>query len=138
MKSILVALLLCWASSVYSQSGIIVNSSTEIQVLSSHDVIDIFSGKRARWLNGTEIKVYVLPADSLTTRIFLVEVLGMTPSQFFDILRYDKALGRRTVLVVCASDYDMMNSVSHTAGAIGYVKDITVLSNTNVTIVRVR
>jgi len=101
-------------------ADVIVNNSVSDQ-LREKDLRFIFSMKRRQWSDGTAISVFVLPAANDIHKKFCKEKLGIYPHQLEAVwyrLVYS-GMGKAPIKVL--SKEQMVEMVSTTPGAIGYI-----------------
>ncbi len=119
---------------------VIVNSDVPEQAISQSTLRAIFSMHMRQWPNGRPIKVYILPEQNSAHVLFAKEVLNTFPYQLrrsWDVLVYS---GSGQAPSVAESPQEVLQKVSSTPGAIGYVPDdyLTEVKNANVHIVEPR
>ncbi len=100
-------------------SEVIVNG--DLPTPREDEVRKAFSGRLKQWDSGELVVVFILPRDTLATRKFVLEVLGITPSAFEDLYESIRANQQRTQMRMVETDTQMIRSVASTTGAIGYV-----------------
>lgn len=113
-----------------AESIFIVSRTVTIESIRIEEIRLIYSGNITRWYDGNIIKVFVPPVDSLNNRIF-VSVIGLTHSQFKDIISR-KSYSKNVTEI--SSDIGMIEAVSNTEGAIGFVLDPTLINKSVKTI----
>lgn len=142
-----VALSRCWlvlGLMVCSQAmavEVIVNSDVAEQSISQSTLRAIFCMRMRQWTNGKPIRVYVLPEQNAAHILFAKEVLNTFPYQLrrsWDVLVYS---GYGQAPSVAESPKEILQKVSSTPGAIGYLPDdypMEGVKNANVHIVEPR
>ncbi|MHB1173928.1 MAG: type 2 periplasmic-binding domain-containing protein [Sulfuriferula sp.] len=103
---------------------IIVNPSVTIASVSQNAVRSMFAMKLLQWPDGQPVRVFVLPDDNPLHRAFCKEVLDVYPYQLrqtWDRLVYS---GTGQAPIEVNSEEEMLKSVAHTPGALGYLKKI--------------
>jgi ABC-type phosphate transport system substrate-binding protein len=91
--------------------------------MSQTELRNVFEGKVRRWDNGVPVHVFILPNDSLATKRFAWQVLGISPDAWNEIKTSSVANSQRTVIQELNSEIDMIRYVSLTSGAIGYINN---------------
>jgi hypothetical protein len=125
MRNIILAfILLLFSCKSTAESGLIINSSMPLMTISAYEVRGIFSGKIRHWKNGSNVHLYILPLDSLATRLFLLENVGMSSTQFQDIISMNESVGKQNLYILKLTEDDVLHSIQVDATGIGYVKDI--------------
>ncbi len=119
---------------------VIVNSDVPDQAISQSTLRAIFSMRMRQWPDGKPIRVYVLPEQSSAHILFAKEVLNTFPYQLkrsWDVLVYS---GSGQAPSVAETPQEVLQKVSSTPGAIGYLPDdyLTEVKNANVHIVEPR
>ena len=106
-----------------AESGLVVNSNMPISSISAYEVRGIFAGKIRHWSNGTNVHLYILPLDSMATRLFLLENIGMSISQFQDIISMNESVGKQNLYVLKLTEDDVLRTLQFDETGVGYVKD---------------
>ncbi len=102
---------------------VIVNSDVPDQTISQSTLRAIFSMHMRQWPNGKPVRVFVLPEDNAIHISFSKEVLNTFPHQLkrsWDILVFS---GSGQAPGMAGSPAEMLQKVSSTPGAIGYLPD---------------
>jgi hypothetical protein len=100
------------------------------------ELIDIFSRKRISWPNGKKIVVFTRRLDTIEHKMFVIDVLNLTPFQFKSKLNDVIFSGQNTPVVETTSDEDMLLKISMTPYSIGYINS-TVIINDRLNVVKV-
>lgn len=90
--------------------------------LTREDLREIFFGRRTRWPDGSQLRVYVLPDQHPIHIRFAKEILGVYPYQLrsaWDRMIYS---GTGAPPVVVESLDQMLTNIKQTPGAIGYIE----------------
>lgn len=107
---------------------IIGNPSVSTSELRKQDVKYIFLGMKTKWNDGSKI-VFVIQKDSDTHKNFLENYIMKTPFQFSNYWKKQIFTGKGSSPQSLESDQAIINFVSETNGAIGYVSSSTSLDN---------
>ena len=104
-----------------SAIDIFVNSSVPEQQYSISDIRAIFAMKKSYWSDGTRVQVFVLPDNDPLHRNFTKFRLNMFPHQFRRI--WDRLIfsGTGRAPHEIKSMEEMLEKISNTPGAIGYL-----------------
>ncbi len=129
MKKTLIALLLltfvaAFAGRAHAQVVVIANSSVSSVSVSKDELRDVFSGAASSLKNGSRVKPVILK-DGPTHNAFLSEYLGRNPVTFLVAWRGLVMSGQATMPKTLDSESSMVDYVSRTSGAIGYVAKAT-------------
>lgn len=121
------ACLVCWASvfgnAAYALAGevlIIANPSVPADKLDSDEIKNIFLGKTAKWGNNDMVTV-VVSKDSEVHISFLKKYIKRTENQFNNVWRQNLFTGKGKQPVKVESIEELVDYVSKTKGAIGYI-----------------
>lgn len=106
---------------------VISNASVDRSELELKDVRAIFTMKKRLWSDGQPIQVYVLSPEQSSHREFCKNVLGVFPRQLQSIWHRLVYSGTGQAPIELSSEQEMIDVVSSTKGAIGYIKQ----ENTN-------
>lgn len=101
---------------------IISNANLDLTHLPLNKVRSIFSMRLHKWPDGTPIRVYVLPDDNANHRQFVQSVLHMFPHQLRR--NWDRYIytGTGQAPIEVRNEQEMINKISTTPGAIGYIQ----------------
>jgi ABC-type phosphate transport system substrate-binding protein len=117
-------LLFPYAASTEEAVVIIANKNVSASSLSTIEVKNIFLAKKRQWRDGSKIK-FVTLKDCAAQDVFLKSYIEKTPSQYD---KYFKAIvfeGKGEALRTFSTEAEVVNYVSSTEGAIGYVSSGT-------------
>ena len=115
-------------------------ASTEVTVISNpiarkdngvfleQNIVKVFTLRSRYWVNGERLQVYILPKESIYTKVFAKKFLHMTAQEYFDIIEANQASGRGPVPVILRSQSDLVLKVLNTKGSVGYA-DESILVN---------
>ncbi len=81
----------------------------------------LFSLRAQRWADGQDVKVFVLPDDNKIHSGFLKKVLGLFPYQLRRVWDRQVFSGTGQAPITVSSEAEMIDRVSSTRGAIGYI-----------------
>ncbi len=121
---IVLSFVLLLAGRVSAQVVVIANSSVGAGSVSKAELRDVFTGASTSLKDGSHVKPVVLK-DGATHAEFLSGYLGRSPVTFLVAWRGLVMSGQATVPKTIDSEAAMVDYVSHTAGAIGYVSKAT-------------
>lgn len=119
--------ILCSSGLVWAEPVLIANPSVSTSQLSRSHVAKIFLGKKKTWDGGEKITPALLKGGAVHTR-FVKKVIRKSPSQFNTHWKRLVFTGKGQALKTVASEQEMVDFVSQTAGAVGYVDAGTDLS----------
>lgn len=121
-KCTLAAILFLLSTATYAVD-VIVNSSLDISTTTQSQLRSIFTMKVKRWNNNTPVKVFIMGGDSELHRKFCLQTLEVFPYQLqriWDVMLFS---GTGTIPVEVKDEAAMLEKVSNTPGAIGYILD---------------
>jgi len=123
---------------VISMAGSVVligNPSVPASALNKYDVKSIFLGDMSAWDDGSEI-IIVVQKDSTAHKTFLRNYINKTPIQFKNYWKKQVFTGKGFAPPSRDGDKEIIDFVTQTKGAIGYVSSDSGLEN--VKIIKVR
>lgn len=100
--------------------AIIANNSVGDASLSKDAIKDIYTGKQAKWADGSKIQMSAQKKND-THKVFTKEFVGKSPSQFRMFWKKMVFTGKGKAPKAFDSDADIVKYVAETEGAIGYV-----------------
>lgn len=101
---------------------IITNKSVEVKSLTSSQLRRIYSMRQVRWDNNKAIVVYVLPSEHELHKTFSKDVLHIFPYQLDRIWNKLTFSGLGVAPRIVKSQVELIEAVSKTPGAIGYIE----------------
>lgn len=117
-----VVLFVLSAAAVNAQDvAVIVNSGVSTSSLSTSDLKAIYKGEKTTWSDGSTIVVYALKKTLPATKSFLESKAGMSLPEYNQFWQQAIFTGVGTPPKEFGSDDAMVQAVSSTPGAIGYV-----------------
>jgi hypothetical protein len=131
-----VAAIIALCAPVVMAADVIVFPAVSQRELSVNSIRLVFTMRMLRWPDGTRIRVFVFPDDHPAHRQFAKRQLGLYPHQLRRVWDRNRYSGSGPVPVEVASVKEMMELVSATPGAIGYVPEETMKKG--VEVVRVK
>lgn len=108
---------------------IITNENVPAPTLSTKDVQQIFLGKKTTWDNGNKI-VFVVQDSTETSTAFLKNYVQKSASQYDNYWKQQVFTGKGKAPQSFSSDQELIQFVSQTPGAIGYVSSGADTGNT--------
>ena len=106
---------------VAAQTVVIVNESVSARMLSQKDLMDIYTLNRAHWDDGSRISVLDLKRGK-TKESFLTHI-GMREDELKRIWLRKQFTGKARPPRALTSEEEVLDHVSRTAGAIGYISE---------------
>jgi len=97
--------------------------------LSRYDLVRIFTRKDNRWKDGHKITVFIKGQDSLEHRIFVMDILQLTPYKYHSIVDSVVYSGETTPPIEVATDSEMIDTLSKTPYSIGYLNYTVLISD---------
>ena len=99
---------------------VIANKNVTVSSVTRAELQNIFLGKTAKWPDGKKIKLVVLKEDS-THKKFLNDLLGMSTSAFDSYWKQVIFTGKGRPPKTSDSEEEMVQFVSATDNAVGYI-----------------
>lgn len=100
------------------------------------ELVDIFTRQKRWWLNGGKITVFTRVLDSVEHKMFVIDVLNLSPYQFKSKLDGAIYSGNNTPVIEVSSDEEMLLKLSLTPYSIGYINS-TVMVNDKLNVIKV-
>jgi ABC-type phosphate transport system substrate-binding protein len=126
-KIIMLTIMFSLIFSAASQAGaviVIANKNVAAASISAADLERIFLGKKASWDNGQKLTLVVQKTGKVR-EVFLKEYLSKNPSQYDIYWKQALFTGTGRPPKALSSDEEMVQYVSSTDGAIGYIDSDT-------------
>lgn len=101
---------------------VISNASVDRSELQLKDLRAIYTMKKRLWSDGHAIQVYVLTPEQDSHREFCKQVLGVFPRQLQSIWHRLVYSGTGEAPIELNSEKEMLEVISSTKGAIGYIQ----------------
>ena len=127
LKTVTAACLLCWAlmlGTPFDASAddiiVVANSDIPTDTLAKDEIQSIFLGEIVKWPNNKMITVVTLKDEALHNR-FLKKYIKRTAFQFNNVWRRILFTGKGKPPISVKSEGELLEYVSKTSGAIGYV-----------------
>lgn len=114
---------------------IIANQSSTALSLDRNDIKQIFLGQKTTWDDGTKI-IFVVQDRTKAGDAFLSTYLQTNASQYDNYWKKQVFTGQGKAPYSFSSNYELVEFVSRTPGAIGYVSDTTDTGDAKVITVR--
>ena len=96
-------------------------TSPVLETPTKDEIIRAFTGRLKIWRRGEITVVYILPRDHYATKVFVGEVLHISPSAFEDLYIEARDNQQRNPYRPLENEAQMINYVSATVGSIGYI-----------------
>lgn len=129
MRSWILALTL-WLSLPSFSEEVVVNVDSALpRVVSMDELRDYFLLKKSHYPNGVKVQVFLFNRDTQVTRNFLLNVLHISSSAYFDMMDGYAATGRSNLPIIVESDTRMVISVAINQGGLGIVRDAAYAAN---------
>ena len=89
--------------------------------ISIRELIDIFTRRKTKWDDRTEIVVITQEMNSIPNDNFLIQVLGVTPYQYRSRLSRNTYSGRTLPPIEVSSEEEMLDRLLANESSIGYL-----------------
>jgi ABC-type phosphate transport system substrate-binding protein len=100
---------------------VVVNSALPFEELSLRELRAIYTMKQRRWDSGESITVFVLPETTTAHKEFCKKILGVFPRQLRSVWYRSVYTGTGVAPIEVETEEELIEQVSQTNGAIGYV-----------------
>jgi len=100
---------------------ILVNSAQAKEEVTLRELRAIYTMKQRLWSDGETITVFVLPEASVAHRDFCKKILGVFPRQLKSVWYRAVYTGTGVAPIEVKTEQELIERVSQTKGAIGYV-----------------
>jgi hypothetical protein len=107
-----------------AQVIVIANQSVKSDAVSKNDLREVFLGNSTNLKDGSRVKPVLLKEGAIHAE-FLSNVMGKSPTGFMVAWRGVVMSGQSTMPKAFDSETAMVDYVSHTAGAVGYIGKAT-------------
>lgn len=97
------------------------NSALPFEELSLRELRAIYTMKQRRWDSGESITVFVLPETTTAHKEFCKKILGVFPRQLRSVWYRSVYTGTGVAPIEVETEEELIEQVSQTNGAIGYV-----------------
>ena len=110
--------------STCSNAGVVIaNASLQLpKAMAVEDLRDIFQLRKVYADNGVKYQVFLLDRDSLVTRQFFIEILGVSPTTYFYTLDIVTSTGKSNLPIMVSSESKMVSAVLSNPGGVGYLR----------------
>jgi ABC-type phosphate transport system substrate-binding protein len=122
-RAMLLALSLACTGCV-SAVEMIVHADVKAQFLNINTARSIFGMRQAVWPDGTPVRVFVMPEHYSLHAVFCRDILNVYPYQLHQSWNRLVYSGAGQAPMEVASEQEMVEKVSQTPGAIGYVNKV--------------
>lgn len=122
--------LFCFLPDITSADNLIVigNKSIPVSKLSHNDIQNIYLGKKKVWANGLKVEMSVLIEGDITNR-FLTGYLKKNTHTFNNYWKKQLFTGGGKPPVVFEREKDLVEFVTKTKGAVGYLSSQSTIDN---------
>ena len=129
LKAILFLLIILPTISYSIEPAIVGNAEIKEIEIDKYELINIFTRKQLFWNNGQRIVVFIKPLNSIEHKIFITDVLNLTPFTFKQKLDEILYAGKNSPAQEIPSDEMMLIKIESTPYSIGYVNYSLVLNS---------
>lgn len=119
----LLAILFCLLIPVGASSDTVylaVNKSSDVQSLSNHQIKELFTLKRQRWVNNKAVRLLLYDNNELN-RTYVENALGIKLYQLKRNINMKVYIGRGLAPIYTAGPTEMITHLETTEGSIGFV-----------------
>lgn len=111
---------------------VIINSSMKLDSLTTTQLRRIYSMRQSVWPNGQPITVYALPRSHPTHQVFSKKTLKIFPYQLDRVWNKLVFSGTGKKPIIVDTQAQLLEAVSSTEGAIGYIDNMEIKDAVNV------
>lgn len=129
---VLLSCLLLSIANANAAVQVITHNSVELDSLTTTQLRRIYSMRQSVWPNGQPITVYALPKPHLVHQEFSKKTLKIFPYQLDRIWNKLVFSGTGKKPIIVATQAQLLEAVSSTEGAIGYIDNIEIKDAVNV------
>lgn len=104
-------------------------------ILDKYTIQKIFTKQITKWPNGQTIHVFIKPINSIEHKDFVINVLGLSPYYYNQILDRQLETNKLTSVTEIPTDKQMTMKVESTPGGIGYINYEIITNSKTVTVV---
>lgn len=131
----MVVLCICFPVQANSTPVVIYHADIPIEELSKNSFVRLYGMQKKVWQDGTPVKVYILPKNSQIHKDFVLKFLNMQPYQMNRLWHRLLFSGTGSVPEEVSTVEEIIERVSSTSGAIGYI-DNSMLNKINNLMIR--
>lgn len=113
-----------WPAKPVAAAEVIVHPGVQDQILTVNLARAMFGMRQAQWPDGTPVRVFVMPEQYSLHINFCREVLNIYPYQLRQSWNRLVYSGTGQAPIEVASEQEMVQKVSVTPGAIGYINKV--------------
>jgi ABC-type phosphate transport system substrate-binding protein len=124
-------------SLAYANQSVIANPIVPDKTLSHKEIVNIFTRKKTFWSDGRRIVVYTRLVDSIEHRLFIINVLNLSPFRYKAVINDVIFNGLNTPTIELATDAEMLMKISATPYSIGYTST-SIIVNNNSEIIKIK
>ena len=127
MKQIVLTVfyLALWTGGTFSQVAVIANKSVPVDEIEKSDLLDCYTGDKSFWSDGKQVTIFDLKEKG-DIRDTFYKYLGMSPARIKSIWMKRMLSGDADPPEFLESEDKMLQKVSSTKGAIGFVSKASV------------
>lgn len=130
-------LILLSCKTVYSDITVAGNQTVSEVNLDHHDLVNIFTRKKVHWADGHKITVFIKDSESIEHKMFIMDVLNLTPYKYKTLVDTVVYSGENTPAIELSNDADMMRRLYNTPYSIGYF-NYTIVINDSTGIIKIK
>lgn len=135
MKKILYIILMLYVTKPHAADIVAWKEDCESISIDRYSLQKIFTKRVVRWPNGQTIQVFIKPINSVEHRDFVLNVLGLSPFNYQQMLDTQVYAGKSSSVVEIPNDGQMIMKIEQTPGAIGYINYEIFIGSKKVTVI---
>lgn len=131
-------MLITLSKSIYASETTVAANETVPEIkMDKMDLVKIFTRKKSHWLNGHKIVVFIKNSESIEHKLFIMDVLHLTPFKYHTLVDSVVYAGENTPAIELSNDTEMMRRLSSTPYSIGYL-NYSILINDSTGIIKIQ
>lgn len=121
---------------ISADPSVISNRFSPDTTIAHRDIVNIFTRKKIYWSDGHKITVFTKISDSIEHKIFIMNILNITPYRYKTMLNTITYGGENTPAIELSSDQEMMSKLSNMPFSVGYI-NYNIIMNDSINLVKI-
>lgn len=137
LKYLIMSLLLMSSIAFGVEPTVIGGTDAKLTKFDRDIIIQIFTKKKKFWENGDKISVYIKPQNSIEHKLFVIDVLKLSPFSYKRMLESITYSGLNIPPIEVNSDEQMLTLIADTPNAVGYINHTVYIKHLDDTIIAI-